>query len=60
MKKVIGILHGKERSFPEAFIKRINDKKIPGIRAERVKIEKGVQSLGVDPKPGDLSMARIS
>lgn len=43
MKKVIGILHGKERSFPEAFIKRINDKKIPGIRAEQVKIEKVIQ-----------------
>jgi glutathione synthase/RimK-type ligase-like ATP-grasp enzyme len=50
MEKVIGILHGKERSFPEAFIKRINDKKLPGIRAEQVKIEKVIQgeSSGYD------------
>lgn len=40
MTNVIGILHGKERSFPEAFVKRVNDKKIAGIRAEQVKIEK--------------------
>jgi glutathione synthase/RimK-type ligase-like ATP-grasp enzyme len=57
MKKVIGILHGKERSFPEAFIKRINDKKIPGIRAERVKIEKVVQG---DPCGYDVIVDRIS
>jgi glutathione synthase/RimK-type ligase-like ATP-grasp enzyme len=40
MAKVIGILHGKERSFPEAFVKRVNEKKIAGIHAEQVKIEK--------------------
>lgn len=40
MARVIGILHGKERSFPEAFIKRVNEKKIAGIHAEQVKIEK--------------------
>lgn len=57
MKKVIGILHGKERSFPEAFIKRINDKKIPGIRAERVKIEKVVQG---EPSGYDVIVDRIS
>ena len=41
--KKIGILHGKERSFPEAFIERINSKKIDGITAEAVKIDKVIQ-----------------
>jgi glutathione synthase/RimK-type ligase-like ATP-grasp enzyme len=41
--KKIGILHGKERSFPEAFIERINSKNIEGIMAESVKIDKVVQ-----------------
>ncbi len=41
--KKIGILHGKERSFPEAFVERINSKKIDGIMAESVKIDKVVQ-----------------
>lgn len=41
--KKIGILHGKERSFPEAFVQRINDKKIDGIIAEPVKIDKVAQ-----------------
>jgi len=43
MNKKIGILHGKERSFPEAFVKRINDKNIKGITAESVKINKVAQ-----------------
>ncbi len=43
MTKKIGILYGKERSFPEALIKCINDKKINGIAAEPVKIEKVAQ-----------------
>lgn len=41
--KKIGILHGKERSFPEAFVARINSKNIPGIVAEPVKIDKAMQ-----------------
>lgn len=41
--KKIGILHGKERSFPAAFVKRINEKKPKGIIAEPVKIDKCVQ-----------------
>ncbi len=41
--KKIGILHGKERSFPDAFVERINSKKIPGIMAEPVKIDKVMQ-----------------
>lgn len=41
--KKIGILHGKERSFPEAFVERINSKKPDGIIAEAVSIDKVVQ-----------------
>jgi hypothetical protein len=41
--KKIGILHGKERSFPEAFVARINGKAVPGVIAEPVRIEKAVQ-----------------
>ncbi|MCW3092713.1 MAG: hypothetical protein JWP81_3782 [Ferruginibacter sp.] len=41
--KKIGILHGKERSFPEAFVARVNSKNIEGIMAEPVKIEKVAQ-----------------
>jgi hypothetical protein len=41
--KKIGILHGKERSFPEAFVARVNSKNIDGIYAEPVQISKVVQ-----------------
>ena len=41
--KKIGILHGKERSFPEAFVARINSKNVPGITAESVHIDKAMQ-----------------
>ncbi len=41
--KRIGILHGKERSFPDALIQRINEKNEPGITAELVKINKLIQ-----------------
>jgi len=41
--KKIGILYGKERSFPEAFVERVNSKNIPGIVAEPVRIDKAVQ-----------------
>ena len=44
--KKIGVLHGKERSFPEAFVARVNSKNIPGIMAEPVRIDKAMQ--GVD------------
>lgn len=37
--KKIGVLHGKERSFPEALVERINSKNIQGIVAEPVKID---------------------
>jgi hypothetical protein len=44
--KKIGILHGKERSFPLAFVERINSKKIDGIYAEPVRVDKVVQGEG--------------
>jgi hypothetical protein len=43
--KKIGILHGKERSFPEAFVARVNSKKIEGIIAEPVRIDKALQGI---------------
>lgn len=45
--KKIGILFGKERSFPDAFIERVNSKNVEGIIAEPVlidKVEQGVSS----------------
>ncbi|HEY5371618.1 MAG TPA: hypothetical protein VIJ75_21740 [Hanamia sp.] len=41
--KKIGILFGKERSFPDAFIERVNQKNIDGITAEPVHIDKVIQ-----------------
>ena len=41
--KKIGMLFGKERSFPLAFIERVNSKKIDGIIAEAVQIDKVMQ-----------------
>lgn len=37
------MLHGKERSFPEAFVQRVNSKNIDGIIAEAVTIDKVMQ-----------------
>lgn len=34
--KKIGIIHGMERTFPEAFIERINSRRLPGIVAEEL------------------------
>jgi glutathione synthase/RimK-type ligase-like ATP-grasp enzyme len=41
--KKIGILFGRERSFPMAFIERVNSKGIEGITAEPVRIDKAFQ-----------------
>ena len=41
--KKIGVLFGRERSFPEAFIARVNEKNVEGIMAEAVHIDKVVQ-----------------
>jgi hypothetical protein len=43
--KKIGILHGKERSFPEAFVDRVNSKKNSEVTAEPVYIEKVIQGV---------------
>jgi len=55
--KKIGILHGKERSFPEAIIERINSKAIPGITAEPVTINKVMQG---EPTEYAVIIDRIS
>ncbi len=57
MAKIIGVLHGKERSFPEALVKRINEKNIKGISAEPVKIDKVIQG---DPSGYAVIIDRIS
>lgn len=55
--KKIGILFGQERSFPEAFVERINEKKEKGIIAEPVHIEKVIQG---DPTEYAAMIDRIS
>lgn len=55
--KKIGILFGKERSFPEAFIDRVNSKGEKGIVAEAVKIDKVIQG---EPCGYDVIIDRIS
>jgi glutathione synthase/RimK-type ligase-like ATP-grasp enzyme len=46
--KKIGILFGRERSFPMAFIERVNSKGIENILAEPVRIDKAVQGAKTD------------
>ncbi len=46
--KKIGILYGQERSFPAAFVDRVNSKKVDGILAEPVRIDKVQQDAGPD------------
>jgi len=41
--KKIGVLFGKERSFPMAFVERVNSKNVEGIVAEPVRIDKVMQ-----------------
>ena len=55
--KKIGILYGKERSFPEAFIERVNSKGVKGIVAEPVHIDKVVQG---EPSGYAVIIDRIS
>jgi glutathione synthase/RimK-type ligase-like ATP-grasp enzyme len=57
MAKIIGVLHGKERSFPEALVNRINEKNIKGISAAPVKIDKVIQG---DPSGYAVIIDRIS
>lgn len=42
--KKIGILFGQERSFPQAFVDRVNQKAVKGVTAEFVKIDKVFQA----------------
>lgn len=46
--KKIGILTGMERTFPEAFIERVNSKNVEGITAEWVQIDKVPQAYPSD------------
>lgn len=55
--KKIGILYGKERSFPMAFVERINSKAIAGITAEPVRIDKCMQG---EPTEYAVIIDRIS
>jgi hypothetical protein len=55
--KKIGILFGRENTFPFALIERINEKKEEGIIAEICKIGNVVQS---EPTPYDVIFDRIS
>jgi hypothetical protein len=41
--KKIGVLYGKERSFPISFIEAVNEKNVRGIHAESVLIDKVIQ-----------------
>ena len=55
--KKIGILFGQERTFPQAFIERINSKNIEGIEAEAVHINKVMQG---EPTEYSVIIDRIS
>src|SRR5271170_2587704 len=55
--KKIGILHGKERTFPNALIERINAMNEPGITAEEVLINQVTQG---EPTPYTVILDRIS
>ena len=55
--KKIGVLFGQERSFPTAFVERINSKGLNGIMAEPVTIDKVVQG---EPSGYAVIVDRIS
>jgi hypothetical protein len=55
--KKIGILFGQERSFPMAFVERVNSKNVPGIVAEPVRIDKVMQG---EPSGYAVIIDRIS
>ncbi len=46
--KKIGILFGQENTFPQAFVDRVNSKKVKGIQAEFVKVEEVKQAIPTD------------
>ena len=55
--KKIGILHGKENSFPEAFVQRVNSKNIKNVYAERTRVDELMQG---EPTPYAVMIDRIS
>jgi hypothetical protein len=55
--KKIGILFGQENTFPWAFIERVNEKKVSGIVAEAVSIDKVMQA---EPTEYAVIIDRIS
>ncbi len=55
--KKIGILFGKERSFPDAFVERVNSKQVKDITAEPVNINKVAQG---EPTEYAVIIDRIS
>lgn len=55
--KKIGVLFGRERSFPEAFIERVNSKNVEGISAEAVRIDRVAQG---EPSGYAVIIDRIS
>ena len=55
--KKIGVLFGRERSFQDAFIERVNSKNIKGITAEAVSIDKVIQG---EPSGYAVIIDRIS
>lgn len=46
--KKIGILHGQERTFPHAFVERVNSKSVEGLYAEPVRIDKVIQGAATE------------
>jgi len=55
--KKIGILFGQERTFPQAFVERVNSKNVEGIQAEPVRIDKIMQG---EPAGYSVIIDRIS
>lgn len=55
--KKIGILHGKETTFPEAFVARVNAKNVKGVHAEPAHVEELMQG---NPTPYTVMIDRIS
>jgi glutathione synthase/RimK-type ligase-like ATP-grasp enzyme len=55
--KKIGILFGQEDTFPWAFIERVNSKKVSGVTAEPVRVEKLIQG---EPTEYAVIIDRIS
>lgn len=46
--KKIGILFGQEDTFPQAFVDRVNSKKVSGIQAEKAFVEEVIQGKSTD------------